>query len=231
MTLTTTAPARSMLMERSWVLLVEDCVWFARMLIERLGLAGVIDHVETVAAARHALERRDYGLVILDVRLPDGRGLELMEALARTKSRPAILVCTAHFDAADNVYATKLGAQYVVKLGGEDIVAPELVEALGAIIVRVARRRRPLVERLLATARTLATRAGLTTTQALVLELIALGADRDEIAAQRGIGLDTAKNHIKAVLARVERITHACSTAALMLWIMRRSFAESLGER
>src|SRR5262245_42751440 len=46
----------------------------------------------TLAAARHALAQSAYALLILDPRLPDGDGLELVHAGARSPGAPSPLV-------------------------------------------------------------------------------------------------------------------------------------------
>jgi two-component system, OmpR family, KDP operon response regulator KdpE len=61
----------------------------------RLREAGFFE-ATTLAEARDALAREGFDLIILDVRLPDGDGLELArETLAPGASRPRIVVLSA----------------------------------------------------------------------------------------------------------------------------------------
>ena len=88
----------------------------------------VVARAGTIADAEALLGRDDIAVVLLDVRLPDGNGLEL---LARTmhKSRPAVIVL-ASFEARQYVAAAiRFGAQgFVLKTGP----TAELVEAIRA---------------------------------------------------------------------------------------------------
>jgi DNA-binding NarL/FixJ family response regulator len=79
------------------ILLVEDQTIVREALADWIGsnpgwsLAG---SVGTLAAARDALGRGDVDLLVLDVRLPDGSGLDLLESIRGPK--PAVVVVTAH---------------------------------------------------------------------------------------------------------------------------------------
>lgn len=97
--------------ERPRVLLVDDEQLFVKAackLFERAGLAPFGSH--TLGDARRALDARSYDMVVLDVRLPDGSGLELLKELTASDQAPPVLVLTAFGDIDDAVEAMKLGA-------------------------------------------------------------------------------------------------------------------------
>ncbi|MDR7050373.1 two-component system response regulator PilR (NtrC family) [Duganella sp. 3397] len=75
-----------------------------------------VDSAATVAEARALLARHPYQLVLTDMRLPDGLGLELVREVAATYKNTPIAVVTA-FGSADNaVVALKAGAfDYIAK--------------------------------------------------------------------------------------------------------------------
>lgn len=74
----------------------------------RMGLD--VDSADCVAAARNLLTKTDYALVITDMRLPDGSGMELVQEVCAQKKNTPIAVITA-FGSADNaVAALKAGA-------------------------------------------------------------------------------------------------------------------------
>ncbi len=70
---------------------------------------------QTLGQARRFLEDRHVELVILDVNLPDGSGLELLQELRRSSSVPVILL-TANDMETDVVTGLELGADdYITK--------------------------------------------------------------------------------------------------------------------
>jgi DNA-binding response OmpR family regulator len=95
------------------VLIVEDDPGIAGSLERGLGRAGYAPvAVGTAEAARKA---RDYDVVLLDLGLPDGDGIELCVDLRR-RSDAAILVITARGEEPDRVAALDAGADdYLVK--------------------------------------------------------------------------------------------------------------------
>ncbi|MFV0445634.1 MAG: sigma-54-dependent transcriptional regulator [Planctomycetaceae bacterium] len=78
------------------------------------GLAKDVDHVETASDADEALEKfrqESYPLVIADVRLPSAmNGLELVEAMLRSRPQTTAIVITAHGSVETAVEAMRLGA-------------------------------------------------------------------------------------------------------------------------
>ncbi len=79
-------------------LVVEDEQLLATGLRRLLGRAGVqVTVVRTVAAARATLERETrWDLVLLDQKLPDGDGLEVLGQLEQLGHRPALVAVSAH---------------------------------------------------------------------------------------------------------------------------------------
>ena len=69
----------------------------------------------TLSAARSALEAGDFALVILDVNLPDGSGLDLLREVRRTSAVPIILLTASDLET-DIVYGLESGADdYITK--------------------------------------------------------------------------------------------------------------------
>ncbi|MCX7628460.1 MAG: sigma-54 dependent transcriptional regulator [Methylophilaceae bacterium] len=82
--------------------------------LERMGIAT--DSASSVAEAKMLLQRRDYGLCLTDMRLPDGSGLELVHHIVQTKTRLPVAVITAFGSAENAVAALKAGAfDYLTK--------------------------------------------------------------------------------------------------------------------
>jgi two-component system OmpR family response regulator len=99
------------------VLLVEDEPEMAHALALRLGRSGFIaDHVAALADARAALACHRYGLALLDRRLPDGDGLDLVPELRRLQPETRILMLTACEGVSERVSGLDAGADdYLAK--------------------------------------------------------------------------------------------------------------------
>lgn len=118
----------------SRVLVVEDDDAIAAPLVEGLIRAGyTAQRVATVAAA---LAAADYDVVLLDLGLPDGDGLDVCRQL-RARSDVPIVVVSARDDELDRVLGLEMGADdYVVKPFG----MRELVARIRAVSRRTAAR-------------------------------------------------------------------------------------------
>lgn len=91
------------------ILVVEDEVLFARAVMRRLQKANYeCAHVETVADARNIVKQFSPDIVLLDMRLPDGNGFDLIPFFVSKNAM--VTVMTAHGDISDAVNAIKLGA-------------------------------------------------------------------------------------------------------------------------
>lgn len=99
------------------VLLIEDDPMIGASLQSRLGHAGMaVDWVTNGADALDALAADGYGLVLLDLGLPDRPGLGVLEALRRRKSRIPVLIVSARDEVGAQVAGLDLGADdYIVK--------------------------------------------------------------------------------------------------------------------
>jgi DNA-binding NtrC family response regulator len=75
--------------------------------------------VDTASCVREAIrnvENRDYDLVVTDIRMPDGSGLEVMRAARRASPTTAVILLTAYGSVPDAVTAMRDGAlDYLTK--------------------------------------------------------------------------------------------------------------------
>ena len=95
------------------ILVVEDESLFAKSVCKRLRRAGYVCEIAgTLAEAlRHVTDQGPPDLMLLDMRLPDGSGLDLLEKLrADTTSEIPVVVLTAYGEVEDAVAAMKLKA-------------------------------------------------------------------------------------------------------------------------
>jgi DNA-binding NtrC family response regulator len=106
---TYTKPKQPQLNQAKKILIVEDEVLFARAVQKHLQKAGYeCEHAENLADARAITKQFSPDFVLLDMRLPDGNGLDLLPELA--SGGMAVIVMTAYGDISDAVNAIKLGA-------------------------------------------------------------------------------------------------------------------------
>ncbi|EGV50251.1 sigma-54-dependent transcriptional regulator [endosymbiont of Riftia pachyptila] len=99
------------------VLLVEDDEIMRLSLEDRLRLENIPVHaVCDTASARKELEKGDVDLVITDIRLPDGTGIELFTDMSRRFPGIPVILMTAYGDVSDAVTLVKSGAlDYLTK--------------------------------------------------------------------------------------------------------------------
>jgi diguanylate cyclase (GGDEF)-like protein/PAS domain S-box-containing protein len=97
------------------VLLVEDDALHARLAQMFLSDGGsavaAVDRAETLAGALARLAVTEYDAVILDLGLPDGQGLEVLNAVLAAAAGAPVLVVTADDDEGLAAEAVRLGAQ------------------------------------------------------------------------------------------------------------------------
>ena len=99
------------------VLIVEDEIVFARAVKKQLQRAGYKSEIAgNLSTAREKFESQTPDLVLLDMRLPDGSGLDFLEAIKNGQNpNTAVLVMSAYGELEDAVSAMKLGASDYLK--------------------------------------------------------------------------------------------------------------------
>jgi len=171
----------------------------------REGIAALIANepdMELVAEAsngREAIEqfrkvRPD--VTLMDVQMPDMSGIDALIAIRAEEPKAKIVVLTTYGGDALAMRAIKAGAQAYVLKG---LVRKELLETIRAVN-RGQKRIHPDV------ALELAQHTGestLTAREIEVLSLVAAGNSNKRIAASLNITEDTAKGHLKSILAKL----------------------------
>ncbi|MEH6759252.1 MAG: response regulator transcription factor [Parasphingorhabdus sp.] len=116
------------------LLLVEDNPRLATLIRDGLDRQGfAIDWYETIEGAQHAMQIGDYDLVLLDLGLPDGDGLDLVTAMRAQMDQTPILIMTARGGLDDRVAGLDAGADdYLVK----PFQIPELAARCRALLRR-----------------------------------------------------------------------------------------------
>ncbi len=117
------------------VLVVEDDPAVSTPLIEGLQRNGIeTEHVAYATQVLAAAMNRSVDVILLDLGLPDGDGLDVLRELRKVTDIP-VIIATARGDETDRIVGLELGADdYVVK--------PFSVRELAARVRAVSRRRR-----------------------------------------------------------------------------------------
>ncbi len=99
------------------ILIVEDENVFAKVVKKRLARAGYKSEIAIdLQTAKAKFESITPDLILLDMRLPDGSGLDFLEAVKKSEnSDVAVLVMSAYGELDDAVSAMKLGASDYLK--------------------------------------------------------------------------------------------------------------------
>lgn len=93
------------------VLLLEDDPALQQLITEELESDG--HHViacDTVAVAKQTLSQKNFDLLVTDLRLPDGDGMEVVKASQLLSEPPAVIVITAFGSVRQAVKALQIGA-------------------------------------------------------------------------------------------------------------------------
>jgi DNA-binding response OmpR family regulator len=99
------------------LLLVEDSARLAALLGEAVREAGWrLDAATTLTDAEAAIAATNYDLVLLDLGLPDGDGLDLLRAIRRAADATPVLIITARGTVEERIAGLDAGADdYLVK--------------------------------------------------------------------------------------------------------------------
>lgn len=198
------------------VLLVDDHEIVRTGLRTVLAGAGmeIAGEASTVSEAIGAAQRLKPDMVLMDVRLPDGSGVEACREIHATQPEIKVLFLTA-FEDEDALLATIFANAdgYLLKeIGGENLVQAIQAAAHGLSVLDPASKRR-IMER--ARAQATAPHAGdgeLSAQEYHVLALVAEGKTNKEIALAMHLSPKTVKNYLSHVFQKLQ-VTHRSEAA------------------
>lgn len=118
------------------LLLVEDELEMADAIIRVLSKHGnIVDHVLTIEQSREAIKSGLHEAVLLDRKLPDGDGMQLLAEMRQSGNTTPIILLTAHDASQDRVKGLDTGADDYV---GKPFNAEELMARIRAVGRRAA---------------------------------------------------------------------------------------------
>ena len=124
-------PAAEKLPKERSLLIVEDDHSFLQRLAKALEQRGfTVDTAETVAEGLRQVDRTAPAFAVVDMRLADGNGLDVISALKQKRPEARGIILTGYGNIATAVNAVKLGAvDYLAKpVDADDVVAVLLAQ-------------------------------------------------------------------------------------------------------
>ncbi len=190
-----------------------------RMLLGHRPNIAIVGEASTAAAAVAEAGRTAPDVVIMDVRLPDGSGVEACREIRSTRPATRVLILTSFADEEAVDASVMAGASgYLLKqTGGAELLhAIDVVAAGGSLLDPT------VTGQLLARFRRLAGSgegdpvASLTEQERRVLALVGEGKTNREIAAALNLSEKTVKNYVSTLLGKlhVQRRAAAAAVAA-----------------
>lgn len=187
------------------VVVVEDHMLVRQSLVKTVGaLEGfsVVGEAGSGAEALELIARTNPDLVVLDIGLPGGDGLEVGSRLRKTAPDVRILYLTMHDDDASIRKMVAIGADgYVPKTASVE----ELLQALHAVAGGASYLSSAVARRVMdiAGGRREATASRLTDRELEILDLLARGLGAGDVADRLFVSVKTVKNHLTNVYVKL----------------------------
>ena len=188
-------------------------------LLDRRNGFEVVAQAGSVAESIDAAARFEPDVVIMDVRLPDGTGIEACREIRAARAETRVIMLTSYPDEEAVLSAIIAGASgYLLKqIRGRDLVAALEAVGRGESLLDPA-----VTEKVLERVRRVATGAvtdelaELTSQERKILLLVAEGMTNKEIAADVFLSDKTVKNYVSSILSKLnlQRRTQAAAFVA-----------------
>jgi two-component system, NarL family, nitrate/nitrite response regulator NarL len=197
------------------VLLVDDHPMIAaalEMLLRETDYQ-LVGRARSVAEANSELGKQKPELLLLDVNLPDGSGIDVLRRLSRAKSRPKVILLTAGMDDSQLLAAAELEPEGMVLKTSDPSL---LIECMDAVVDGKAWVDREIAERTGLARERAASTPPLTRRERELIELVRQGLRNRDIASELGVTEGTVKVYLHAIFdkLRVENRTELALRAA-----------------
>lgn len=197
------------------ILLIEDFAeirsWLAGLLREAFGEVHITEAV-TVAQAYACLDVQVFDLIVIDLNLPDGTGVEILQRIKAQGLTAHCVVATAYDDDAHLLSALQAGADgYLLK----DQPGEQLIRDLHGILTGSPPLSPPIARRIMRLAKqqpaTLLL-TPITPREEEVLACIAKGLNRTEAALILGVSAHTITTHVRSIYSKLDISSRAEAT-------------------
>ena len=160
----------------------------------------VVGTAGNVAAAMDLVEHERPDVALVDIRLPDGSGIDLTRMLLATRPQLRIVLYTGETDAELLDEGLDAGAHgYALKAGS----TRELVEAL-AHVAGGGTYVDPRLDRLLRSGRATARVVQLSPREREVMHLIAEGSTAEGVGDALGVSVETVRSHVRNAVRKLQ---------------------------
>ncbi|HEX8355994.1 MAG TPA: sigma-54 dependent transcriptional regulator [Segetibacter sp.] len=114
------------------VLIIDDEEQLRNLLARLIKLEGfIVTEVGTLKAAKKLVEREEPDVILCDVKLPDGNGIDFIREIKSKHALLEIILLTAYGNIPDGIQAMKNGAfDYITKGDDNDKLIPLLYKAM-----------------------------------------------------------------------------------------------------
>jgi two-component system, NarL family, invasion response regulator UvrY len=193
-----------------------------RQILEEAGDIVVGAEVGCPGEVLREVDEQRYGVVLLDISLPGGNGIDLIRELRRERPQVRVLILTAHPEAQYGVRAIKAGAagflnkesapnklvEAIRKIAsGGRYVSPSLAEALASVVAGDA---------------SLRPHEQLSDREFEILKLLAGGRTVSQVAAELSLSVKTVSTHRTRMLEKMNMQT----TSEMMHYALREGLVE-----
>jgi DNA-binding NarL/FixJ family response regulator len=176
-----------------------------RVVFESEGDLAVVGEAAGGREAVAVVEREQPDVVVMDVRMPGGDGLEATRAISAREGAPPVLVMTT-FDLDEHVFgALEAGASGFVLKDADPAEVVDAVRALaaGRGAIDSATTRRVIAEFARRRAAPAPPEHGLTPREVEVVRLLGEGLSNEEVAARLVVEVATVKSHLTRVMTKL----------------------------
>src|SRR3982751_2079136 len=120
------------------ILIIDDEEQLRKLLGRIISLEGFkVTEASNLKTAEEMLEREETDVILCDVKLPDGNGVDFVKKIKKAKPAIEVILLTAYGNIPDGVQAMKNGAfDYLTKGNDNDRIIPLLNKALEKVALQ-----------------------------------------------------------------------------------------------